>query len=195
MHETLRDFLKARATALSQGVLARMYENPFWMARYGARGRSFADEDSLYHLQYLDQALAAEDAAVFEKYARWLRSILVSRGMCSEHLAENFLLLADAIDTSGAPSADAARAVLERGARALVYTQGDASRLEGRRTELLAAVERSANGPAMREDDRRYLVSYLIDSAATGDASGFDEFAARCDAEVVNALRAAATTS
>ena len=97
MNDALREALSAQARELSQHVLDRMYENPFWMQKYGERGRRFADEDSPFHLKYLDQALAANDLAVFQKYAKWLRSVLVSRGMCSEHLGENFSLLAEAI--------------------------------------------------------------------------------------------------
>ena len=102
MSEALRAALIERAAALSQSVLDRMYENPFWMERYGERGRRFANEDSLHHVSYLVAALASGDAAVFERYAQWLRSVLVSRGMCSEHLGENFRLLASAIADCGA---------------------------------------------------------------------------------------------
>jgi hypothetical protein len=192
MNDALREALIAQARELSQHVLDRMYENPFWMQKYGDRGRRFADEDSLFHLTYLDQALAADDPAVFEKYATWLRSVLVSRGMCSAHLAENFSLLAEEIEARRLPAAKAARQVLERGVQALVYTEGAAAALEARRTDLLAAVERAPGASRMREDDRRYLVSYLIDARATGNDGVFSAFAARLEAGPVAALRAAA---
>ena len=118
MSARLREALKARARELSQQVLDRMYENPFWMERYGERGRRFANEDSLHHIDYLDQALAAGDAGVFTRYARWLRSVLVSRGMCTEHLAENFRLLAEAIATTDCPTANGpARSCLKASGR------------------------------------------------------------------------------
>ena len=179
MSEELRRSLAHHAVQLSQRVLNQMYENPFWMERYGERGRRFADEDSLHHISYLDQALAADDAAVFEKYARWLRTVLVSRGMCSEHLAENYRLLAEAIVEASLPDAAAARRLLECGVAALRYTDGDAARLEERRDELLDAVSSAANAETMREDDQRYLVSYFIDAVATGEAGHFENFAAR----------------
>lgn len=189
MTDALREALTAQARDLSQHVLNRMYENPFWMEKYGDRGRRFADEDSLFHLKYLDQALAADDPVIFEKYATWLRSVLVSRGMCSEHLAENFSLLAEEIESRGLPAAQAARQVLESGVRALIYTEGVAASLEARRGDLLTAVERAPGASRMREDDRRYLVSYLIDAAAAGNDDVFSAFAARFDAEPVAALR------
>ena len=195
MTDALRAALKARASELSQLVLDRLYENPFWMERYGERGRRFADEDSLYHIQYLDQALAAGEARVFERYATWLRSILVSRGMCSEHLAENFRLLGEAGAAAGLPSWDAAQAVLNRGVEALVYVEGAAAALERRRQALVTAVERTTGGSGMREDDRRYLVSYSIDATAADHPATFDAFAARCPADAVAAVRSAATSA
>ena len=191
MTDALREALNTHARELSQRVLDRMYENPFWMERYGARGRRFADEDSLHHVRYLEQALSEGEPALFERYATWLRSVLVSRGMCSEHLAENFRLLAAEIEARGWPAGDEARLILERGAAALIYEDGDAARLERHRPQLLAAVERAAAGANMREDDRRYLVSYIIDAAATQQQAGFDAFATTCNPGVVHALHVA----
>jgi hypothetical protein len=110
--------------------------------------------------------------------------------MCSEHLAENYRLLAKAIADVSLPDADAARRVLERGALALRYTEGDAARVEERRGELLAAVSGVTGAVAMREDDRRYLVSYFIDAVATGDMKFFEEFAARFASDVSEIFRA-----
>jgi hypothetical protein len=194
MSSALRQELASRAVILSQRVLDHMYENPFWMERYGERGRRFANEDSLHHINYLDQALAAGDAAVFTRYAQWLRTVLVSRGMCSEHLAENFRLLAEAIAADSLPDAERAGEILLAGQRSLAYDQGDAAVLEAEKTRLIDAV-REAEDPSapMREDDRRYLVSYLIDAAATGDSGPFETFAARFPQNVTAALAAAAS--
>jgi hypothetical protein len=194
LSDRLRDALAARAVTLSQRVLDRMYENPFWMERYGERGRRFANEDSLHHVGYLDQALAAGDAAVFERYARWLRSVLVTRGMCSEHLAENFRLLAEAVTADALPDAERAVAILHDGAGSLTYESGAAAALEAVKPRLLEAI-RAAQPPAapLRDDDCRYLVSYLIDAAATGERGPFETFAARFPDRVTAALSAAAS--
>ena len=186
----LRTALKERARELSQQVLDGMYENPFWMERYGARGRQFADEDSLHHISYLEQALAAGDAAVFVKYARWLRTVLISRGMCSAHLAENFHRLSEAIGAAGLPDAAAAQNILERGEHSLKYTEGDAAELQAQEALLLTAVQHALPpGHAMRADDQVYLVSYLLDSIAIGNTTHFEGFAGRFPAAVVDALR------
>ena len=187
-NDRLRRALEEHRRALSQAVLDRMYENPFWMERFGERGRRFADEDSDHHVRYLDQALAADDPAIFEKYARWLRAVLVSRGMCSEHLAENFRLLGQEIARRGLADAAAGAVILEAGTRALIYVDGDAGRLEGHRAAFVDVVEQAAAPGEMREDDRRYLVSYLIDATATGDRAFFDQFARRFHSRVTAAL-------
>jgi hypothetical protein len=195
MSTPLRRALAEQAIPLSQRVLDRMYENPFWMERYGERGRRFANEDSLHHVSYLDQALAAGDPAIFERYAQWLRTVLVTRGMCSEHLAENFRLLAAAIADAALPDAADAREVLMRGDAALRYVDGRAGVLERARQSLLDAVAAAEPaGPPLRDDDRRYLVSYLIDAAATGNGAFFDTFAARFPRVITSALIETATT-
>jgi len=188
MSEPLRRALAEHAVALSQRVLDEMYENPFWMERYGARGRNFANEDSLHHISYLDQALASADPLIFERYARWLRTVLVTRGMCTEHLAENFRLLARAITDAGLPDDAAAREILLRGDASLRYEDGNAGVLEHSRDQLLRAVEDAQAVQPMREDDRRYVVSYFIDAAATGEGAFFEQFAARFPAAVKNGL-------
>jgi hypothetical protein len=188
MTTLLRQALQAHARDLSQQVLNRMYENPWWMERYGARGRHFADEDSLHHISYLEQALAHPDAMVFEKYAHWLQSVLVSRGMCTEHLAENFRLLGDAIVSRGLPDAEAAVRILHRGIAALRYRTGPAAMLEAHHDRLQQAVETAHGAARMREDDRRYLVSYLIDAIATSRPEPFAMFAGRCEPDVVAML-------
>lgn len=127
---TLADQLLEHGPRLTAAVLVEMYKDPFWELRFGARGRHHSQKDGDYHVQYLLQALAADDARVFESYARWLREVLVSRGMCSQHLAENFTRLADAIDAEPWDERAKASAILRRGATALRYTDGDAAQLE-----------------------------------------------------------------
>jgi hypothetical protein len=190
MSTPLREALRTEARTLTQRVLDRMYENPFWMERYGERGRRFADDDGLHHVRYLEQALASRDAAVFERYAQWLRSVLVSRGMCSEHLAANFRLLAEEIVTRQFPDAADGVAIRHRGDEALRYTEGPAAPLDAQRDRLLHAAHEAivAGGVVMRDDDRRHLLSSLLDSIAAGSAEPFVSFSARCDARVVEAV-------
>ena len=84
---SLIERLEASAPELARRSIAEMYDNPFWQERFGSRGRENADRDGQYHVSYLIQALAARDASVLTNYARWLQTLLVSRGMSSRHIA------------------------------------------------------------------------------------------------------------
>jgi hypothetical protein len=126
---TLVERLQASAERLGQRSIAEMYQNPFWQERFGARGRQNADQDGQYHLSYLIQALSAGDPGVLTSYARWLQTLLVSRGMCSRHIAENFQRLAQAIRDEVEDS-QPARELLELAVRALEYESGPARELQ-----------------------------------------------------------------
>jgi uncharacterized membrane protein len=136
----LEQALVEAAPRLTARVLAEMYADPFWAARFGERGRGHARQDGDYHLTYVVEALRADDPAVFVKYARWLRDLLVARGMCSRHLADNFARLAIAIDGEPWPDRGEAVAVLQAGIDALRHRQGDAGMIDDHRAALVAAV-------------------------------------------------------
>lgn len=126
---TLIERLQAGAPELARRTIAEMYDNPFWQERFGSSGRENADRDGQYHLTYLIQALAANDASVLTSYARWLQTLLVSRGMSSRHIAENFDRLARAIGRDVSESAPALE-LLAAATQALVYDAGPARELQ-----------------------------------------------------------------
>jgi hypothetical protein len=96
--QTLTREIEARAPQLALASVEWMYQDPFWEARYGLeRARRFGNEDALFHVRYLLQALAEERPSVMEGYATWLRTLLVSRGMCTRHLDQNFAGLQSAL--------------------------------------------------------------------------------------------------
>ncbi len=98
--------------------------DPFWEARYGPRGRAFSAEDGSYHLRYLQEALASEMPILFVDYARWLRGVLVSRGMCTLHLMLHFERIALIMEEELGLIAASAQAVLARGIDSLEYSGG-----------------------------------------------------------------------
>lgn len=159
---TLSEQLTEAAPRLAERVLAEMYADPFWAARFGDRGRRHARADGDFHMKYLAEALESNSVIVFENYARWLRELLVSRGMCSRHLAENFTRLADAI--AAEPWEDRARAIeiLRAGAAALRHTSGPAGELE--------AMRATTTDPATDT-----LLSYLADAIAFDQPSWFGQ--------------------
>ena len=161
MNELL-DAIRTRGPALSQQVLAIQYRDPFWTQRFGAKGRRHADEDSGFHLQYLVRALVANDPGILVRYARWLREVLATRGMCTRHLAENFRLLAAAIAAEGWPMAERAIEYLRTAESSLAYESGPARDVQAASARVAAAAP-----AATREELANYL-SYIADALALG---------------------------
>lgn len=159
--------LEERKDALSRRCIDAMYRDPFWMARFGERGRRHAEEDAAYHVEYVVAALRSEEVALFERYARWLRTVLVVRGMCSWHLAESFRQLASALYEERVPEPEAALAVLHAGRAALSYGAPRAAPFEDRAAEL-EALRARLGADACRLDE---LWSFTLDSWVRGDAA------------------------
>jgi hypothetical protein len=119
----LAERIEAKASELGRRAIAEMYQNPFWQERFGARGREMSDQDSQFHLSYLIQALTASQPEVLTRYARWLQTLLVSRGMCSRHIDENFERLARAIGEQ-ISEPEPAIELLRAARQALIYERG-----------------------------------------------------------------------
>jgi hypothetical protein len=173
--------LEQQAAALSERVLHEMYEDPFWDARYGERGRKYTREDMLHHISHLNQALAAADHALFVKYARWLRSVPTSRGLCTLHLVDNFERLSRAIADRIADAEPACHA-LEAGIDGLGYHAGLAAELGALQAGLIDALARRAQDAAtgaksaqFHRREARKLVSYLADTLDSGRRDRFFE--------------------
>ena len=172
--------IMSRIDDLAAAAVAGMYTNPFWDARFGDRGRRAALEDQRHHLEHLVLALNADHPETLREYAQWLQVVLTSRGMCSRHLADNFILLGNLIDPAGSSGMSPARHYLETAVAALVYREGSAGALHAA-AEALGG--RAATGlfetqiptPSVLEDDEAqvrddlsYHLSYLADALALG---------------------------
>lgn len=155
------EHLQAEGRRLSQEILEAQYRDPFWAARFGARGRRFADEDSDFHLRYLARALATDDARVLVRYARWLRELLATRGMCTRHLADNFFRLERKLLETGWAGAEAAAGYVRQARESLRYADGPAA-------EVQALEAPPGSDLATVEDPSAYL-SYLADALALGN--------------------------
>lgn len=175
----LAETLRENAQELSRRANARMYENPFWEARYGERGRIHARADGVHHVEHLAEAVGWEMPSVMIHYAQWLRPILVTRGMCTRHLADTFTALAQVIAEEGIDDSGMAAEYLRAAREALVYPTGPAGTLQ-RRARVLAdsaAAVLYRRHPAWEErwgssgrercvDDLLYHLSYLADATA-----------------------------
>ena len=131
--------LEARASELCLRSIREMYDNPFWQERFGAAGRELAEQGAREHLSRLIDALSACDPGVITRYARELQARLVTGGMSSHHIAENFERLAGAIRKEIAepePALELLRAAVD----ALIYDEGPARELQRRAAPLARAV-------------------------------------------------------
>lgn len=163
---TLIAELRAAGPRLTKRVMDEMYRDPFWIARYGERGRENADADGDFHVKYLTSSIEANDPSLFVTYGRWLRDLLVARGMCSQHLERNFELLADAIAEEAWDGREHAISILLGGAHGLRYTSGDAAVLDEHRDAWSAKVG----------DQGEVLLSYLADALATKQRMAFEGY-------------------
>jgi hypothetical protein len=178
--ETLSRQLEARAERLAAASVEWMYQDPFWQARYGAeRARRFGGEDAQFHVRYLMQALAEERPSVMEGYAVWLRKLLVTRGMCTLHLDQNFAGLQAALAVEGFGPGSPAQAYMQAARAVLHYPPGSARTLQDRASELArtAAQELRTEVPASLlprlEEEVLLHLSYLADAVATAQPELF----------------------
>ncbi|NNB88220.1 hypothetical protein HJC10_34500 [Corallococcus exiguus] len=169
--------VEARTAFLASNSVQALYEDPFWAARYGIqRARRFGDEDAVFHVRYLVQALDAARPAILEDYARWLRTLLVTRGMCSLHLDQHFDGLARALQAEGFGPDSLPHTYVQSARQALRYKDGPAHAVESDAAAIISAVVRRTEGPLPSgsrprlEQEVRLQLSYLSDALALGRA-------------------------
>lgn len=172
--------LDRTADSLTERVLGEMYQNPFWLERFGERAHIHGRKDGRSHIDYLIQALGSDDATVIENYARWLQQVLTTRGMCTRHLADNFDLLGVAIASEGWREGDAAVRMLAAATAALSYSAGPARDVQDQiealaktATETMQArhpewMGRVPAGRTRSADDLVYPLHYAADGLALG---------------------------
>ena len=153
------------APQLAAASLAYMPRDPFWEERYGERGRRFASEDAGFHLRYLRDAFSAGSQDVLDHYGRWLRDLLVARGMCTRHLQEHFEHLASALDaTMGDPRPGAS---MRRAAAALRYESAEPAAVQNAAPAIGERLGRAPDGHSAW--DPLFLTHYVADAVARQD--------------------------
>lgn len=171
------DRLEAQADRLAADSLNAMYADPFWQERFGEAGRRFAEQDSRHHVNYLVEALRTGSPETLAGYARWLQSVLTTRGMCTAQIADHFEQLRRAIAAADLGDTDPAGNYLTAGQAALRYPTGPGRSVQDAAGALTDAVVRRVAGtfpdwvaenPATCRDDVRSLLSYLADAVALG---------------------------
>lgn len=173
--EPLSRQLESRADRLAHASVEWMYQDPFWEARYGAeRMRRFGSEDAHFHVRYLVQALTEERPSVLEGYAVWLRTLLVSRGMCTLHLDQNFAGLQAALASEGFGPDSLPQVYVQAARAALRYPPGPARTVQDQAPALAhrAVQVLGEHVPpslhARLEEELLLHLSYLADAVGTG---------------------------
>ncbi|QQR44787.1 hypothetical protein JKA73_01120 [Myxococcus xanthus] len=173
--ESVSKSVEARADRLATASQEALYQDPFWAARYGLeRAQRFGDEDARFHVRYLVQALDEHLPSVLEGYARWLRTLLVSRGMCSRHLDRHFAGLAAALEAEGWGPGSEPHDYVGAARQALRYQEGPARLLEEEAPELARAATARLTLYIIPEDQPRLeeelqlQLSYVADALAAG---------------------------
>jgi hypothetical protein len=163
--------IDARASRLASASVEWMYQDPFWRARYGEeRARRFGNEDALFHVRYLVQALHEERPSVMEGYAAWLRPLLAGRGMSTRHLDQHFAGLQGALAAEGFGPDTPAHACVQAARAALLYPTGPARVLQDAAPALaqqtLRALAPELPSPlhARVEEEGLLQLSYLADA-------------------------------
>jgi hypothetical protein len=156
--------IEARAPSIARTVYLRMYEDPFWEARFGRKGHYHTERDGNYHLTYLVQALRAQSPSIMTQYAQWVRSLLVTRGMCSSHLVENFAALSGVLAEEALPDVERAQAMLRAAADALTYPRGVPAAID--RVAPGLVLELAGEGEMRSARDIVRHLSFLADSIA-----------------------------
>jgi hypothetical protein len=184
--------IQARRQVLAEQVVVEMYRNPFWQARYGDRGKIRALEDAGLNFDNLAAVLRLGIVAELGYHYRWLRGVLVVRGMCSRHVQETMEAMRRALTTTlPAGEADAGCAWLRVAEGALIYDHPFAQALApvedaviaGALARLAARPGAVPSAPALTADSRegrdlRYHLSYLTDALALDRPDLFVSYAA-----------------
>jgi hypothetical protein len=96
--------LRAFGESIAKACVGRIYATwPDLLDRYGERGRQLTAEDNVWHLNFLDAAVALGDPEHFRRYATWLVEFFAPRGLGPEHVEGAFRFLAEGLAAADVP--------------------------------------------------------------------------------------------
>jgi len=82
--------------SIARAVTKRMFdEYPDILEKHGERGRQKCLQDMHYNIEHLIPAVDLEKPEMFADYARWLDTMLASRGVCARDVRRCFEMVAD----------------------------------------------------------------------------------------------------
>jgi MerR family transcriptional regulator, light-induced transcriptional regulator len=87
------EWLNSNIQAIAKAITAKTFSRrPELRKRFGKRGMLKCEQDALYHLHYLSEAIANNSPQMFVDYVGWAKIMLISRGIdpadLREHLEE-----------------------------------------------------------------------------------------------------------
>jgi|GEM_PF-2568204 len=180
--------IRQHQDALVEMVVDAMYNSiPYWGVRYGERGRSSCAIDTYYNIAYIADALESDNTKGILIHTKWMRTFLVSRGMCTEYYADALRILIEAIVNS-IPSQFHAelRALEDALMNNLAYNHPFETLLKASwdaTQDTIVARTYDTNpllsGRLSRHDylsDIHYKLSYLMDSVCLNNPSIFNKF-------------------
>lgn len=159
--------LVATTAAIVERSLLYMPSDAFWEQRYAARARRFANEDGAFHVRYLADAIRASSPTVMEQYARWLRDLLVPRGMCMLHLAEHLDHISHAVVDCAGEGQEGD--YISRAIDALLYDDGAQRAIQDATETIATAIQGPTHGVVRHSAfETRYLCHYAADALQRG---------------------------
>jgi methanogenic corrinoid protein MtbC1 len=84
------EWLNNDVESIAEAIIARTFaQHPSIPQKYGERGRKKCEEDTVYHLHYLSEAIANNQKQMFVDYVGWAKIMLHSRGIDAKSLGNN----------------------------------------------------------------------------------------------------------
>ena len=94
----ITNVLRSQAPAIAEQVVARQYNlRPEQWVAFGDEGRLKSVRDVRYHLDYLAEAVDAEDVGLFRAYVAWAQALFAGLGFDDAALARTLRLMAEAL--------------------------------------------------------------------------------------------------
>src|SRR5579859_3233309 len=95
IRSTAYEWLSNHVESIAQAVIVRTFgKHPSFQQKYGERGRKKCEEDTVYHLHYLSEAIASNEKQMFIHYVGWAKIMLHSRGIDPNSLGDNLEAMA-----------------------------------------------------------------------------------------------------
>ncbi len=170
-----------------EGVLEDMYQNPFWEARFGERGRVHTRQDTHYHLNYLVAAVDLNNPATLSTYFHWCQGMFVYHGMCALHLQQTLDSLGDQLARRLPAAWPAIEPIYRASYQGLFYERPDCRALAERQAEIADKTTarmfppRAAGIEERRKQacyqDNLYHLSYLTGAVDYQTARSFTQYA------------------